>query len=335
MGKEGPRRTCLGHRCGLRVPVIGIGFWQAGGRLWGRYSPDNAVRVVGAALENGLNLFDTAEIYGNGRSERLLGEALRRHGALEEAIIVTKIAGYRVTWTGFRRAVEGSSRRLGRRPDIVLYHWPPPWPFSACRVARLLEKLMDEGLTWGIGVSNFGSRLLEEAVHCLHRYEILVDQVHYSLAHRVPENKLVGTATRLGVKLMAWGPLAKGALAGKTRPDNAARALDPVFLRAARDRELQGALESIAKRHGVSKAVVALAWLVARGAIPVVGARREKHVADAARAAGLVLSREEEELLNNVSEKYRGRGDYCELCFNRYIPAPLQWLIYHVLLRGI
>ncbi len=296
---------------------------------------DDAIRVVGAALENDLSLFDTAEIYGNGRSERLLGEALRRYKALEEAIIVTKIAGYRVTWTGFRKAVEGSSRRLGRRPDIVLYHWPPPWPFSACRVARLLEKLVDEGLTWGIGVSNFGSRLLEEAAHCLYRYEILVDQVHYSLVHRVPENKLVGTAAKLGVKLMAWSPLAKGALAGKTRPDNAARALDPVFMHAARDRELQEALEKIAKRHGVSKAVVALAWLVARGVIPVVGARREEHVADAARATRLVLSREEEELLNRVSEKYRGRGDYCELCFNRYIPAPLQWLIYRVIMRGI
>jgi len=335
LGKELPRRTCLGRRCSLRVPVIGIGFWQAGGRLWGRYSLDDAIRVVGSALENGLNLFDTAEIYGNGRSERLLGEALRRHGALEEAVIVTKIAGYRVTWTGFRKAVKGSSHRLGRKPDIVLYHWPPPWPFSACRVARLLERLVDEGLTWGIGVSNFGSRLLEEAVHCLRRYEILVDQVHYSLAHRVPENKLAAVAAKLGVKLMAWGPLAKGALAGKTRPNNAARALDPVFMRAAQDKELQGALEKIAKKHNVSKAVVALAWLIARGALPVVGARRREHVTDAALAARISLSPREVELLNNISEKYRGHGDYCVLCFNKYIPAPLQWLLYRVLMRGV
>jgi len=319
----------------LRVPVIGIGFWQAGGRLWGRYGIREATEVVGAALEHGLILFDTAEIYGNGRSERLLGEALRRLGGLEEAVVVTKVAGFRVTWNGFRKAVEGSARRLGRRPDIVLYHWPPPWPFTACRIARLLEKLVEHGLTSHIGVSNFNTADLEEATHCTRRHEILIDQVHYSLAHRVPEKKLIPLAHRLGVRIMAWGPLAKGALAGKTKPNNAARLLDPVFLRAARDKRLQESLEAIARRHGVSKAIAALAWLIAKNAIPVVGARKRRHVEDAARAASLSLTEDEIRALDNASSRYLGGKDYDELRFNRAIPPPLQWLIYKGLLRGI
>jgi len=332
---QGMRETCLGKRCALRVPVIGIGFWQAGGRLWGRYGLSDALRVVGTAMSHGARLFDTAEIYGGGRSERLLGEALRRIHGLGEAIIVTKIAGYRVTWNGFRKAVIGSTRRLGRAPDIVLYHWPPPWPLSGCRVAKLLERLVEEGLAWGIGVSNFGPGLLEEAAQCMRRHELLVDQVHYSLAHRVPEKSLIPLARRLGVSIMAWGPLAKGALAGKTSVNNLARLTDPVFIRAARDKRLQEALGNIAKRYGVSKAVIALAWLVSRGVVPVVGARREEHVVDAVRAAGLELGREDVALLDSVSKKYLGRGEYRELYFNRFIPAPLQWLIYRVLLGGI
>ncbi|BEP17397.1 aldo/keto reductase [Pyrofollis japonicus] len=327
--------TCLGKRCELRVSGIGIGFWQAGGRLWGRYGLREAVEVIGAALEHGIVLFDTAEIYGNGRSEKLLGEALRKLRSLGEAVIVTKVAGFRVTWNGFRKAVEGSVRRLGRRPDIVLYHWPPPWPFTVCRVVKLLEKLVEHGLTSYIGVSNFNAADLEEAAHCAKRHEILVDQVHYSLAHRVPEKRLIPLAQRLGVRIMAWGPLAKGALAGKTKPDNAARMLDPVFLRAARDKRLQEALETIERKHGVSKAVIALAWLIAKKAIPVVGARRRKHVEDAARAATLKLREEDVRVLDKASSRYLGRADYSELRFNRAIPPPLQWFTYKLLLRGI
>jgi aryl-alcohol dehydrogenase-like predicted oxidoreductase len=97
-------------------------MWQAGGRLWGPIGYGEVYHVVGAAAEHGLLFFDTAELYGAGRSEELLGRALREHGVLEEAFIVSKVAGFRVTRRGVVGAVEATARRLGRRPDLVLYH---------------------------------------------------------------------------------------------------------------------------------------------------------------------------------------------------------------------
>ena len=324
-------------RTGLKVSMVAIGTWQAGGRLWGRIRREEFFEAIGRAVELGVNLYDTAELYGNGRSERLLGEALRRAGALGEAVVVTKVAGYRVTWRGFKRALEGSTGRLGRRPDLVLYHWPPPAPFTVCRVARLMERLVEHGLTGWVGFSNFNAHQLEEAASCMKRYEPVAVQVHYSLAHRTPENKLIPTARRYGLTVMAWGPLAKGALAGKTKPDNMARLTDPVYLAAARDKELQQALAQAAHKYGVSKAVIALAWLVSKNTIPVVGVRSRRHVEDAARAASIGLDSETIHMLDKVSDRYRRRWGECysELAWNRLLPPPLQALIYRVILRGI
>lgn len=326
----------LGRR-GPRVPGVALGLWQAGGRLWGRTGYSSVKEVVGAAAEHGLLFFDTAELYGWGRSEELLGRALRELGVEEEAFIVTKVAGFRVTGRGVVGAVEASARRLGRRPDLVLYHWPPPWPVSPCRAVRLLEEAVERGLAGYMGVSNFNARELREAVWCAKRHEVLVDQVHYSLAHRVPEHRLAPTARELGVTLMAWGPLAKGALAGRTRADNLARLLDPVFREAARDKGLQEALRRAAEATGKTMAVVALAWLRAKGALPVAGARRRRHVLQAAEAAETRLPREVVEELDRASERYLWRWGTCyrELHWNRYIPPPLQLLLYRIILRGV
>ena len=196
---------------------------------------------------------------------------------------------------------------------------------------------MEEGLAAYIGVSNFNARELEEAVYCLRRHEIVVDQIHYNLAHRVPENRLIPVARRLGVEIMAWGPLAKGALAGKTKANNAARMLDPVFWEASRDQRLLETLRRAAARLGTSMAAVALAWLHGKGAIPVVGVRRQSHVEEAALAARLKLPSDIMEELDTASKRYITRWGTCyrELHWNRYIPPPLQYLVYNLILRGI
>ncbi len=336
--RAGVARRRLGRR-GPLAPVVGVGAWQLGGRLWGPAGLGEALEVVSAALELGVALFDTAELYGMGRSEELLGEALRRLGGLGEAIIVTKVAGFRVSWSSVRRALEASRRRLGRTPDVALYHWPPPLPHSACEAARLLERAAEEGLAAYVGLSNFNAAELAEAVYCMRRLEPVVDQVHYSLAHRVPEAVLEPAAARYGVTLMAWGPLAKGALAGRRAADNAARRLDPVFREAARDETLQETLASIASKHGASRAEVALAWLIRRGAVPIPGARRRRHVEAAAGAAALAerLSSGDLEALDRASRRYLLRWGTCyrELHWNRYLPAPVQALLYRGLLRGV
>jgi aryl-alcohol dehydrogenase-like predicted oxidoreductase len=323
----------LGRR-GPRVSIVGVGTLQAGGRLWLSVDTCSLEAAVLRAVGAGVNLFDTAELYGLGRAEERLGAILRRAGLLDSVVIVDKVAGYRVTWSGFRKAVERMARRLGRRPDVILYHWPPPYPFTVCRVARLLERLVDEGYTGWVGFSNFNGRMIVRAVECMARHEPVTVQVHYSLAHRSPERSVFPQARRYGLTVTAWGPLAKGALAGKTRPDNPARLTDPVFLRAARDRKLQQALETLAGKYGAPRAAIALAWIIAHGAIPIVGVRRPEHVDALVRAAAVRLAGEDVELLDRLTAKYVGRR-YSELEWNRLIPPPLQMLIYEVLLRGI
>jgi len=322
-----------GH--GPRVPGLAIGLWQAG-RLWpGRRR--GVEEAVARAVEAGLLFFDTAELYGAGASERLLGGILSRLGALGDAFIVTKLAGYRVTWNGFRKALEASARRLGRKPDLVLYHWPPPYPFSVCHVTRLLERAVDSGLVSYIGVSNFNAGELERAVECTRRYEILVDQVQYNMFFRVVEHRLMRVASRLHVSLMAWSPLAKGVLAGKTVLDAPAKLLDPVFHRARRAGSLLSELARMAGRYNSSMASLALSWIIARGAIPVVGVSSPSHVDDALRALRLAgeegVVRELMALTGDASVVEE--GCYRVLHWNRLIPPPLQLVLYRVVLGGI
>ncbi len=324
-------------RNGPTVPLVALGLWQAGGRMWGSIDHSEFRDTIRFAVKNGLLFFDTAELYGLGSSEKLLGSLLREFGVKDEAFIVTKIAGYRVTVHGAVKAVEASSRRLGRKPDMVLYHWPPPYPFTTCRAVRLLEAVLDRGLAGWIGVSNFDADQLEEAVHCAKKTEILVNQIHYSMAYRLPENRLIPRARRLGVTIMAWSPLAKGALAGKTLADNRARKMDPVFKRAAQDKELQQALATAASRLGADKASIAIAWLIARDAIPVVGVRRRSHVESIIRALQLEIPNELLKELDKASEKYitMWGKKYNELRFNRFLPPPIQYFVFNIVLRGI
>lgn len=323
-------------RTGLRVSRVGVGLWQAGSWLWGARGQLRGVReAVLRALELGINLFDTAELYGGGASERLLGEVLREAG--EDAVVATKVAGFRTTVDSIVKAAEASRRRLGRAPDLLLHHWPPPFYVDVCRVVRGLEEAVERGLAGYIGVSNYPQPLLARAMECTRRFEIAVNQVHYSLGYRVVENRLKPFMDRHGVALQAWSPLDKGALAGKTRADNMARRLDPVFRAVARDGELQRVLGEAAERLGASKAVVAAAWLVAKGAFPLVGVRKRSHAEAVAEAARLELPSSIVEELGRASERYRTRWGTCysELRWSRAVPGPLQALLFRYLLRGV
>ena len=324
-------------KTGLRVSSAGVGLWQAGSQLWGTRGEQlrEVKKAILHALELGINLFDTAELYGGGASERLLGEALHEAGG--DAVVTTKVAGFHTTVDSILKAAEASRRRLGRAPDILLHHWPPPFYVDVCRVVRGLEEAVERSLAGYIGVSNYPQLLLARAMECTRRYEIAVNQVHYSLGYRVVENRLKPFMDKHGVALQAWSPLDKGALAGKTRADNLARRLDPVFRAVAHDEELQRVLGEAAERLGASKAVVAVAWLTAKGAFPLVGVRRRSHAEAVAEAAQLELPSSIVEALDRASGHYRTRWGTCynELGWSRIVPGPLQALLFRYLLRGI
>ena len=324
--------TSLG-RGGPRVSVVGLGFWQAGGRMWGSPGgpgPGEWVEgVVGAAVEEGINFFDTAEIYGWGRSEELLGRALRAVGAGDGVVVASKVGGFRVSRGLVLSAVEAINRRLGRTVDLIQLHWPPPAWIPLCRVVRALEEAVARGLAHYYGLSNFPAPLLEKALGCASRIEPVSNQVQYSLAYRSPENRLKPLMEERGLALIAWSPLAKGALAGARRPEAPAQRGDPVFRAAAGDAALQAALDRAAARLGATRAQVALAWLVRRGAVPIPGTRRPGRVREYAAAAALRLPGDVERELDGASRRYRVEWGECytALRFLRYTPCWLQYAI--------
>jgi aryl-alcohol dehydrogenase-like predicted oxidoreductase len=330
------RYTRLG-RSGPRVSVVGLGFWQAGGRSWRSPSGGEWVhRVVGAAVEYGIIFFDTAEIYGWGRSERLLGEAVRSLGVREEVIVASKLGGFRVNYWLMRRGIEAINRRLGFRVDLIQHHWPPPYWIPLCTVVRALERLVLEGRAAYYGLSNYPASLMEKAFECARRIEPVSDQVQYSLAYRSPENRLLPHSRERGYTLIAWSPLAKAALAGVSRPSDPAQKTDPVYRAVARDSELQDALDHVAAKHGATRAQVALAWLIAKGAVPIPGTRRKERVAEIAGAADLDLDNEDIGLLDRASSRYLTKWGrtYRALWYMRLIPATFQALALFAL-RGV
>jgi len=131
--------------------------------------------------------FDTAEVYGGGRSERALGEAVREAGLRDQVVVASKVAGFRPSAYFIIKGAEGIKRRLGFAPALLQLHWPPPTWIPLCAPLRGLEKAVKAGLAEYVGLSNFSGALLEEALHCFSSVEPVSDQVEYNLAYRTPE----------------------------------------------------------------------------------------------------------------------------------------------------
>jgi len=324
------RYTTLG-KGGPRVSVVGLGFWQAGSRLWGSRDGGLRRRVVEAleiALSHGINFLDTAEVYGGGLSEEVLGDAVRALGR-GGFVVASKVAGYRATGGSIIRGVEGVNRRLGFKVDLIQLHWPPPHPWPLCWSIRGLEEAVLRGLAGYYGLSNSPRDMLEEALQCSRRVEPVSNQVQYSLAFRAPEVDLIPYMRERGLALIAWSPLAKGALAGARKASTAAQRGDSVFKVASADEELQRALEDVAARSGASKAQVALAWLIFKGAIPIPGFRDPRRVEEYARAADLVLSEGDIRLLDEATAKYvhMWGGWHRRFKAVRFVPGLVQRLV--------
>ncbi len=285
------------------VGLIGVGTWQAGFKSWGAgYTKRDVIEALQYAFENGVRLIDTAEIYGWGLSEEVVGEAIKEY---PDVLVATKVAGFHTSPGRIIKSAEESRRRLGVDAiDLYQLHWPPSIYTNLCRVIRSLERLIDFGIVRYIGLSNFDEPLLRKALECLRRHEIVSNQIQYSLVYRRPETGVKQYMEERGITLIAYSPLGKGVLAGKTVPDNLARRLDPVFNKARKDVDLQRVLDEIASKRGVSKASVALRWLVEKEAYPIPGVKKKSHVESIIDAMELRLSPEDMKMLDEATEKY-------------------------------
>lgn len=287
---------------GIRVSRLGLGMWQAGGQPWGEDVKDEeCIAAIRRAHELGVTLIDTAEAYGEGHSEEIVGQAVREIGR-DEVVVATKVSGNHLRYEDVLRACERSLKRLGLDSiDIYQVHWPDPWQqIPLDETMRALERLYKEGKIRAVGVSNFAVRDLEEAGSALSTTDIVSNQVQYSLLHREVEKQLLPYCRREGITILAWSPLAKGALTGKytvkNKPQDPLRK-DHILFANQNLRAIGGllrVLEDVGRRHDRTIPQVALNWLLSKEiVIPIPGAKRPRHVESNVGATGWKMSSQE------------------------------------------
>ncbi len=305
----------------LVVHPVGVGTWQWGDRrYWGygvEYDAEDIAAAFDAAIAAGLNFFDTAEIYGQGESERLLGRQLERTGARVAVASKYMPLPNRFRAAAVARAIDASRRRLEVRTiDLYQVHWP----FSLLRKGVLLRELaraVDAGLIRWVGVSNYGAGRLRRASRLLASYGVplVANQVNYSLLNRAAEvNGVLAACRELDITLIAYSPLAQGLLTGKygpgDRPDGARKTVakfrghDPV-----RVEPVVQALREIGTHYDKSPTQVALNWLIRQpGVVAIPGVKNAAHAHSNAGAYGWSISDNEAQRLSEVSTLWRKRG---------------------------
>jgi aryl-alcohol dehydrogenase-like predicted oxidoreductase len=297
---------------GKKISKIGLGAWQFGSREWGYghpYAGQEARAIVRRAVDLGVTLFDTAEIYGFGRSERILGEAL---GADRESVFVaTKIFPLLPVAPVVEQRAVASAGRLGvRRIDLYQVHQANPVVRDGT-IMRGMRALQRVGLVAEAGVSNYPLRRWREAEAALGS-TVLSNQVSYSLAERAPERDLLPFAADGRHVVIAYSPLAQGLLSGRYdrdhRPANKVRAANPLFLPANLERAagLLATLREVADAHDASPAQAALAWVIRHpGVAAIPGASSVAQLESNVAAAEIDLSDSEDQALREASDRFR------------------------------
>jgi|ERR1700722_12311346 aryl-alcohol dehydrogenase-like predicted oxidoreductase len=297
---------------GKMISKIGLGAWQFGSREWGYGSPyaaQEARAIVRRAVELGVTLFDTAEIYGFGRSERILGEAL---GADRESVFVaTKILPLLPLAPVVEQRAVASASRLGvRHIDLYQVHQPNP-VVRDTTIMRGMRVLQQVGLVAEAGVSNYSLQRWRAAEAALGG-RVLSNQVRFSLVDRAPERELLPFAADGRHAVIAYSPLGQGLLAGRYdrdhRPTNRVRAANPLFLPVNLERAagLLGTLREIADAHDASPAQIALAWVIRQpGVAAIPGASSVRQLESNVAAAEIDLTDGEDQALRDASDRFR------------------------------
>lgn len=272
----------------LEVARLGVGCWAWGDRRYWRYGedfgPHDVVDAFDAYTEAGLDLFDTAETYGAGRGEQILGWLARRCG--RKLVIATKyapIAG-RGGPAAIRKGLLASMARLGGpRIDLYQLHWADRDEVPIAATMAVLAEAVHVGQIGAVGISNFRAGEMRDAHDALARHGVPLAtvQVHYSLLHRTPEvDGIIDACRELGVTMLAYSPLEQGLLTGKyttTLLASGPRGETASFAAANIDaaQTVLSTLRAIAAAYAVEPAAAALAWLLAKSPpiVPLVGAK--------------------------------------------------------------
>ena len=294
------------------ISRIGLGCWQFGSREWGygqAYAGSEAQAIVRRAVELGVTLFDTAELYGFGRSERILGAALA--DTRDSAFLATKLFPlFPVAPVVEQRAVASANRLGVRRLDLYQVHQPNPLVRDGT-IMRGMRALQRVGLVGEVGVSNYSLDRWRAAEQALGS-RVLSNQVRYNLVDRSPEQYLLPFAETTGHLVIAYSPLAQGLLSGKYdrdhRPANRIRASSPMFLPENLDRagDLIATLREVADAHAATPAQIALAWVIRHPAVAAIpGASSVGQLESNVAAADIDLTEDEYQALRAAAVRFR------------------------------
>ncbi len=299
----------------LHAVQIGLGAWQWGDRViwgYGQTHTDKDIREsFDISLSLGVRFVDTAEIYGSGTSERLLGKFIKETD--QPVLVATKFFPWpwRLTKGSLPRTLKGSLERMGLESvDLYQIHWPSPL-FSPETMMEGMVECVKLGLTRTVGVSNFGQTRMLRAYSTLAQNGIPLasNQVHYSLLSReVEKNGTLARCKELGIRLIAYSPLEKGLLTGKYTTQN-----PPPGVRASQYSELLKKLppvikllQEIGQNHGGKTASqAALNWLICKGALPIPGAKTRLQAENNAGGAGWQMTEEEVAKLDIATDHIR------------------------------
>ena len=259
---------------GKKISPMGIGTWGMGGWLIADRSNDkDDTKSIRIAIDNGINVIDTAEMYGRGHSEEIVGKAIEGYER-EELFIVTKVWPTHLDRKGILKAIDGSLRRMNLKyVDLYLVHWPSPIADMKI-VMRTMEDLVDNGTARGIGVSNFGVAALEGAMEESKRHGISANEIRYNLLDRSAERDTIPFCEKNRIKVIAYSPLARGKVSGSD------------------------ALAEIAGRYKKDVVQVSLNYLMKRS-LPIPKARGARHIKGIIGAAGWKLSAKDYNKIKN------------------------------------
>ncbi|HEY9673602.1 MAG TPA: aldo/keto reductase [Waterburya sp.] len=308
LGKNGPTVTALG-----------IGTWAWGDKLFWNYGSGYGASQVqeafAATLDAGISFFDTAEVYGLGESEKLLGQFMKQLG--RSAQIATKYMPlpWRFSTQSVSEALSASLNRLQvERVELYQVHMPFSFLMNQETLMNALADEVKQGRIATVGVSNYSADQMREA----HGYlaargvPLAVNQVQYSLLSRkIESNGILEAARELGVTILAYSPLAQGLLTGKYTPEkqfkfNDARRIDPRFSKSGLEKiqPVLNLLRQLGEKYDRTLAQVALNWLIAQGAVPIPGAKTAQQAQQNAGALGWSLSEEDVAQLDQITRAW-------------------------------
>ena len=304
----------------ISLPDLGIGTWSWGDRLFWGYGSDygetEVAKAFEAAVDNGATFFDTAEVYGLGESERLIGRFLARSDRSVQIATKYLPLPWRFNSQAVADALTNSLKRLNvDRVALYQVHMPLSFLMSQQTLMEALATEVKRGRILTVGVSNYSASQMQEAHDLLAQYDVplAVNQVRYSLLTRkIEQNGILELARKLGITILAYSPLDQGLLTGKYTPDNTeivtgARKLDPKFSASGLSKiePVISKLKHLGEKYDKTPVQIALNWLVVQdNVIPIPGAKNARQAAENAGAIGWQLSDEDAEQLSLLSLNY-------------------------------